>query len=157
VQAGIHHTLVAGGESGERCDQIAVIQDAVGANGLGKREGQTHEQMLALVEELIGNFDLQKQSLGVDVIPRTRLFVLPRLPQIGTITGAIECDFALLTAALRANASVQSRAKTLFFANFADGATQERILLTVLCHPVSSGRIRAIVGLVLLCASVPPG
>jgi hypothetical protein len=113
--------------------------------------------MLALVEELVGNFNFQKQSLGVDVIPRTRLFVLPRLSQIGTITGAIECDFTLLAAALRANAPVQGRAKTLFFANFADGATQEKILLSILCHPVRSGRIRLIVGFAFLCVSESPG
>jgi hypothetical protein len=34
---------------------------------------------------------------------------------------------------------MQGGAKTLFFANFADGATQEKILLWVLCHPVGWG------------------
>jgi hypothetical protein len=53
--------------------------------------------------------------------------VLPRLLQIGTIAGTIERDFALLAATLRADAPVQRRAKTLFFANFTDGASQEKI------------------------------
>ena len=88
---------------------------------------------------------------------RARLLVFARLLQIRAVAGAIEGHFALLAAALRANAPVQGRAKTLFFANFADGATQEKILLSILCHPVRSGRIRLIVGFAFLCVSESPG
>jgi hypothetical protein len=50
--------------------------------------------------------------------------VLPRLLQIGAIAGAIQCDFTLLAAALRADAAVNGGAEAFFLANFADGATQ---------------------------------
>jgi hypothetical protein len=85
--------------------------------------------MLALVHKLVGNFDLQKERGRVDLICGTRLLALARLLEIGTIAGAVECDFALFAATLRANASVEGRAKPLFFTNFADGATQGKDLL----------------------------
>jgi len=48
--------------------------------------------------------------------------VLARLNKIGTITGAIERNLALLAAALGADASVNRGTKTFLFAEIADGA-----------------------------------
>jgi hypothetical protein len=81
--------------------------------------------MFFLVHELIRNLDLQKQSGGVDLVRGARVLVFTGLAKIGAIARTIERDFALLAAALRTNAPVNRRAKTLFFANFTDRASQE--------------------------------
>ena len=52
--------------------------------------------------------------------------MLPCLSKIGTIARTIESDFALLAAALRANAPVDSGAKAFLFADFTDCAAQSR-------------------------------
>jgi hypothetical protein len=49
--------------------------------------------------------------------------MLAGLQQIDAVTGTVESDFALLAAALRADAPVDGWAKTLFLAFFADCAT----------------------------------
>ena len=85
--------------------------------------------MFALVGELIRNFNLQKQRSPVELLCGTRLFMFPRLLQIGAIAGTIEGYFALLAAALGADASVNGGTEALLFANFADGTTQIGVLL----------------------------
>jgi len=60
--------------------------------------------------------------------------VLPRLSKIWTIARTIESDFALLAAALRANAPVDSRTKAFLLAEFTDRAAQSKALLSALWH-----------------------
>src|SRR6266481_5585927 len=82
--------------------------------------------MLAFVHELIGNFDVQKERRGINLvlIHGARLFMLPRLSQVRAVAGTIQRHLALLTAALRADAPVDRGTKAFLFANFADRATQ---------------------------------
>src|ERR1700733_2639565 len=84
--------------------------------------------MLFLIHELIGNLNLQKQTRRIDLLRGARLFVFASLNQIGTIAWTVERYFALLTATLRTNSSVNSGAEALFFATFTDGATQVKLL-----------------------------
>src|SRR5579864_3802340 len=80
--------------------------------------------MLALVDELFRHFDLQKQGRGVNLIGGAGPFVLPRLTQVRTVAGAVEDYFALLAAALRADAAVDGGAEALFLAGLTNGAAQ---------------------------------
>src|SRR5579862_8466192 len=91
--------------------------------------------MLALIHELVGDLNIQKQHRRVDLFGWARLFVLPRLHEIRTIAWAIERHLALLTAALRANTPMNSGAEAFFLADFADGTTQCSRLLLTLLHP----------------------
>jgi hypothetical protein len=90
--------------------------------------------MLTLVRELIGHFDIQEKSRRVDLVGWARLFMFAGLEKIGTIAGAIERHFPLFAAALRANTPMNSGAKPLFLADFANRATQFRRLLFTLLH-----------------------
>src|SRR5580704_7953033 len=87
--------------------------------------------MFLLIHELVGNFDLQKQARRVDLVRRTRLFVLAGLHQIRAVAGTIQRDFALLAAALRADAAMNCRTKAFLLTNLADGATQSETLCSV--------------------------
>jgi hypothetical protein len=85
--------------------------------------------MLALVGELLRNLNLQEQRRAVELVCRTRLFMLSGLLQIGAVAGAIERDLALLAATLRADAAVDGGTEAFFLTNFADRATQVEVLL----------------------------
>ena len=61
VQTGIHQPLVTGAHRSERPDQVAIIKAAISARRLRQRVTQAHQQMLALIGELLRNFHLQKQ------------------------------------------------------------------------------------------------
>ncbi len=81
--------------------------------------------MLVLVEELVGEFDLQEQGGRVQIIGGARLFVLPGLLEIGAVAWTIERHFALFAAALRADAAMHGGTEALFLTNFADGTTHD--------------------------------
>src|SRR5580704_3608863 len=78
--------------------------------------------VFALVGELIGNLNLQKQRCRIK--PGARLLVLSRLLQIGAVARTIERHLALLAATLRADASVDGGTEAFLLANFTNGATQ---------------------------------
>ncbi len=80
------------------------------------------------INETIANLDLWQQFDVVQLLKRPRLFMLARLQQIRTIAWTIERDFALLAAALRADASMHRGTKTLFLTLFADDAAHEMIV-----------------------------
>src|SRR4029077_3555388 len=87
-----------------------------------------------LVHKLVRDFDLQKQSGRIDLFCGARLLVLARLLQIRTVARAIERHLALLTTALRADASMHRRTEPLLFTDFTDNAAQSRLLKSLL-HP----------------------
>jgi hypothetical protein len=73
--------------------------------------------------------NLQEQRRAVEFVRRARLFVFPRLLEIGAVAGAIERHLALLAATLRADAAVDGGTEAFFLANLADRATQVEFLL----------------------------
>src|SRR3954467_1235625 len=76
--------------------------------------------MFVFVKKLIFNLNLGKHRCGVQLIEWAGLFILARIPQIDAVAGTIERDLALLTATYRTDTSVNSGAKALLFAGFAD-------------------------------------
>jgi len=80
--------------------------------------------MLVLIHELLRDVDIPKQRRVLDLIQRTGLLVLACLLKVRAFTGAVEGDFALLSATLRADAPVDRGTKALFFALIADDAGQ---------------------------------
>ena len=78
--------------------------------------------MFLVLKELVADFDLEEESALVQVIYASRLFMLPSLLQIDAIAWAIERHLALLAAALRADATVDSRAEALLAPLFANRA-----------------------------------
>jgi hypothetical protein len=60
--------------------------------------------------------------------------MLARLLQIRTVARAVERDFSLLAAALRADSPVNGGAKPLFFPDLTNGATHEINSPLSLCH-----------------------
>jgi len=54
--------------------------------------------------------------------------MLPGLLEINALAGTIQRDFPILTATLWTDAAMHRGTKPLFFAFFADGATQDQIL-----------------------------
>ncbi len=126
VQARVDQPLVSVGQSGEARDQIAIIEVAIGAGGFGEGKRQSHEQVLALVHELVGKFHLQKQCRRVELVRWTRLFVLSRLDQVGAVARTVEGDLPLLAAALRANPPMHGGAEALLLADVTDDAGQNR-------------------------------
>ena len=141
VQSGVDQAIVAGGHGGERCNQVSVVQLAVGARGLGEGVAQAHEKVLTLVHELVGDFNLQEERGGIDLIGGAGLLVLAGLAEIRAVAGTIEGHFALLPAALGTNTPVDSRAEALFLADFTDRAGQWR-LSSPLWHPTVPVRYR---------------
>jgi hypothetical protein len=81
--------------------------------------------MFVLVEKLLVDFHLRKQSGLVQILQWTRPFMLPSLLEINTIAGTIERHFALLATTLRADASVDGGTKAFLFSLFADRAAHE--------------------------------
>src|ERR1700722_2342512 len=98
--------------------------------------------MFLFVHELIGNFDLQKQSCGIDLIRGTRLLMLAGLKKISAIDWAVEGYLALFAATLRADAAVHSWAKALLLANFTDGAGQPGLLAIIIAFGMRFLRFR---------------
>src|SRR5271168_55229 len=80
--------------------------------------------MLPLVSKLLRNLNLQEQRRAVELVRRTRLFVLSCLLQIGAVAGTIERHLALLTATLGADAAVHGGTETFLLASLADRAAQ---------------------------------
>ena len=78
--------------------------------------------MFMLIDKLFGNLNLRKQSRPVQILDLARLFMLPCLLEINTLSWAIERHLALLAATLRADASMHCQTEALFFSFFADGA-----------------------------------
>jgi hypothetical protein len=76
-----------------------------------------------LVEKLLRDLDLREEGGLVQILDGARPFMLAGLQQIDAVTGTVESDFALLAAALRADAPVDGRAKALLLPFFAEGAT----------------------------------
>lgn len=93
--------------------------------------------MFMLVEKLLADVDGRKECGGSYGGKRVGFFMLAGLAQISTITGTIECDFALLAAALWANPAMDCGTEALFLANVADGAAQE--LFPVIDYPMRLG------------------
>jgi hypothetical protein len=79
--------------------------------------------MFVLIEKIVAHLYLQKNIGRVHIGDSARLFVLASLLQVHAIARAIQRDFALLTATLRANAAMDGRTETLFFALFANCTT----------------------------------
>jgi hypothetical protein len=73
---------------------------------------------------LLANFNFWKKCALVQLLDWTRLFMFARLLQVNAVARAIEPDLALLAAALRANAPVNRRTKSPFFAFVADCTSQ---------------------------------
>src|SRR5580704_8553603 len=124
VQSRVHQPLIAGAHRRERGDEISIIQAVIGARRFRQSIGETHQQMLALIGKLLGNFNLQKQRCGVKFIRGARLLMFARLLQIRTVARTIERHLALLATALRTNAPVYCGAEAFFLASLADRATQ---------------------------------
>src|SRR5437764_1376764 len=80
--------------------------------------------MFLLIHELVGDFDLQEQSRGIDLIARARSLMLAGLDQIRAICGTVKRYLALLAAALRTDASVHGGAEALLFTEFTDDTGQ---------------------------------
>ena len=104
----------------------AIVQFAIRPRKPQQRLQKAGDKRLALVQELLRDLGFRKHFVGRHVFEAPRLFVLPCLLQVGTLGGAIEGDFPLLAAALRANAPVYGRAEALFLAQIADGTGQIR-------------------------------
>src|SRR5215472_5962311 len=132
VQAGADEPLITRTQNRKSADQVAIIEAKVRMSRFGQSIGQTHEQVLPLVHELIRDLDLQEQCGGIDLVGRTRFFVLPRLLQIGALAGTVERDFTLLAATLRANPPVDSGTESFLLADLADGAAQSCLLTTIM-------------------------
>src|SRR5579862_731488 len=100
--------------------------------------------MFLLIHELVGDFDLQKQTCRIDLVRRARFLMLARLQQIRAIQWTIKRHFTLLAAALRTDAPMHRRAKALFLSDFTNRATQigllEALLHLALNIPLSTGR-----------------
>ena len=107
----------------QRRDEVLIVQAAVGLRRFHQGVTQSHQKMFTLIGKLLGNFHLQKQRRRIELLRRTRFFMFARLQQIRAIAGAIERDFPLLAATLRANATVHRGTEAFFFTNFADRAT----------------------------------
>ena len=87
-----------------------------------------------LVDKLVVDVDVEKQGCPVQIACGTRLFMLASLLQVHAIAGAVEGDFALLATTLRTDSSVDRGAEALFFADFADRATQRDFSELLLSH-----------------------
>src|SRR6266853_456888 len=124
VEPRVHQPLVARAQGRERSNQIAVVQAAIAVSGLGECVSQSHEQMLALIQILVRDLNLQKQGCGVYLVRRTRLFVLTCLLQVRAIARTIQGHFSLLATTLRADSAMDGRTKALLLTDLANGATQ---------------------------------
>src|SRR3981081_1346429 len=89
--------------------------------------------MLALIQILVRDINLQKQGRGVYFARCARLFMLACLLEVWAIGGTVQGYFSLFAAALRADSPVDGRTKALLLAYFANGATQWW-LLSALWH-----------------------
>jgi len=69
---------------------------------------------------------LKKKVRWVQLACRSRLFMFAGLEEIRAVAGTVECDFALLAATLRTNASMHCQAKAFFLSFFADGAAHAK-------------------------------
>src|ERR1022692_3233583 len=138
VQPRVPQPLLTGAEGRECRNQIAIVQAAVGIGCLGQSVAEAHEQMLALVGELLRDLNLQEQRCGFELVGGTRLLVLPRLLQVRAVAGTVQCHLALLATALGAHAAVHGGTEALFLADLAKRATQIRILLSSIMAPGGS-------------------
>ncbi len=129
----VDERLIALGERGEGGDQIPIIQHPVGVSRLRQSEAQSHDEVFTLIDELIGELHLKEEICRVDFVRGTRLFMLARLKKIRAVARTVERDLALLSATLRANASVHRRTETLFFSDGTD-RTSHGIVSSALCH-----------------------
>src|SRR5580765_5517813 len=134
MQSRIDKPLVAARHRRYAGEHVAVGEQGILVGGTGQREAQSHDQMLVLVKKLVSDFNFQKQGGGAYVLAVVCSLVLARLQQVRTVTRAIERDFALLAAALRADTPVNGWTETLFFPGFADGAAREDYPLSPLWH-----------------------
>src|SRR5712671_6075622 len=132
VEPRVHQSLVARAQGRERSNQIAVVQAAIAVSGLGECVSQSHEQMLALIQILVRDLNLQKQGRGIYLVRRTRLFVLTCLLQVRAIARTIQGHFSLLATTLRADSAMDGRTKALLLADLANGATQWWLLLSIM-------------------------
>jgi hypothetical protein len=82
-----------------------------------------------LIDELIANLHLKKQSVLVKLLQRARLFMFSSLQQIDTIGRTVEHDLTLLATTLGADAAMNRGAETLFFSFFAKRTTHKADLL----------------------------
>src|SRR5579863_3696327 len=90
--------------------------------------------MFMLVEKLIGDLDRRKQERLVDLRQGARPFMRPRLLQVDTIAGTIQCDFALFATTLRADATVDSGTEPLLVTFITNGTTHAVPLPKLLLH-----------------------
>jgi len=150
-ETGVHQRSVALRERIQSRDQITVRERTtgertLGAGALGQCEAESHDQFLAFVEKLLGDFNILglscedlnigKQSLA---IPRARPSIvrvlgcvlaclLSCLQKIRTVARAVQRHLALLAAALRTDFPMHRRAEPLLFAFFTKRATQGQFL-----------------------------
>jgi hypothetical protein len=78
-----------------------------------------------LFQELLVQADSREHLLGRIFRNIARFFVLSGLLKVRTLGWALQGNLALLSAALRADATVHSQAKTLFLSQIADRTGQE--------------------------------
>src|SRR5580704_9649835 len=78
-----------------------------------------------LVHKLVADLDLQKKSNGIEAVVGSGFLVLASLLQVRAVAGAVERNLALFAAALRADAAMHGRAKTLLLSDLANGAGHE--------------------------------
>ena len=118
--------------------QSVTIATLLGAASMGAQAQVAGTQPLSVTAEDQGLFEtlremgadltienLREEGGLVQILDGARPFMLAGLQQIDAVTGTVESDFALLAAALRADAPVDGGTKTLFLAFFADCATHK--------------------------------
>src|ERR1700730_3460602 len=88
--------------------------------------------MLALIQILVRDINLQKQGRGVYFARCARLFMLACLLEVWAIARTVQGYFSLFAAALRANSAMDGRTKALFFTDLANGTTQWWLLLSIM-------------------------
>src|ERR1700685_1347576 len=94
--------------------------------GLRQCRQDSGDKRLVLVQEFLVQMDLRKHLLRRIFRNIARFFVQSGLLKVRTFGRALQGDLALLSAALRTDATVHSQAKTLFFSLIADRTGQEK-------------------------------
>jgi hypothetical protein len=84
--------------------------------------------MLPFIEKLLPDFNVRKKRRLIEFVEIPGLLEGPPLLQIRAITGAIERDLALLSAALSTNSSVHRRTEPFLFSKIADRTTHLLII-----------------------------
>src|ERR1700690_3005969 len=114
------------------------VERAPRTRALHERKTETHDQLLAFVEKLLGDFDLGEHGSAIERGAFARLFMLARLlsclQKIWTFARAVQRDLALVPTALRADSSMHRRTEPLFFSYLANRTGHAVFLNSSLFH-----------------------